>query len=80
MKTVYVFLPNVERVQSFVETLELLDGDFELLFEDYIIEAKSIMGILSLDLSKPVKLKIFNDSEQNLKAVTPFLAPEGDEL
>ena len=74
MKSVYVRLPSVERVQRFVDTLSSLEGDFELIAGNHILDAKSLMGIFSLDRSVPIELKVYNDSKPNIDAIKPFLA------
>jgi len=58
MQTVNVLLDTVEKVKVFVNTVGALDGDIDLVSERYVVDAKSIMGIFSLDLSKPLKLDI----------------------
>jgi len=58
MQTVSIKLDTVEKVKGFVNTVAPLDGDFDLVSERYVVDAKSIMGIFSLDLGKPLTLKI----------------------
>ncbi|MCL2387510.1 MAG: HPr family phosphocarrier protein [Defluviitaleaceae bacterium] len=58
MKTVHVKLDTVEKVKIFVNTVAPLEGDIDLGSDRYVVDAKSIMGIFSLDLSKPLKLAI----------------------
>lgn len=74
MKYVEVYLPTPTQVQKFVGTLVALKGDFELISDNQILDARSLMGIFGFDLSKPIKLKIHNDSPENLKAIAPFIA------
>ena len=62
MKTVNVCLNTVEKVKGFVNTISPLDGDFDLVSDRYVVDAKSIMGIFSLDLSKPLRLDIHDDA------------------
>ena len=61
MKSVTILLDTVEKVKDFVNKISLYDGEFDLISDRYIIDAKSIMGIFSLDLSKPLKLAIHNE-------------------
>ena len=49
-----VVLDNVNKVQDFVNTCSKFDFDVYMKSGRYIIDGKSIMGVLSLDLSKPV--------------------------
>lgn len=73
MRSVYVELPTSHAVQSFVSTITGLQGDFELISGRYILDARSLMGIFSLDLEHPIELKVYNDSEENMKAIAPFV-------
>ena len=71
-KSISVFLSTPERVQSFVETLSDLDGDFDLVYGSYILDARSLMGIFSLDLSKPIRLDIHEATEKKIDALRRF--------
>lgn len=62
MKTVQIFLNSIDKVKSFVNEITKYDNDFDLVSGRYVIDAKSIMGIFSLDLSKPIDLNIHADS------------------
>ena len=58
MKTVQISLNSIGKVKSFVNTISQFEYDFDLISGRYVIDAKSIMGIFSLDLSKPIDLNI----------------------
>lgn len=58
MKTVQISLNSIDKVKSFVNEITKYDNDFDLVSGRYVIDAKSIMGIFSLDLSKPINLNI----------------------
>ena len=62
MKTVQISLNSIDKVKSFVNEITKYDNDFDLVSGIYVIDAKSIMGIFSLDLSKPIDLNIHADS------------------
>ena len=62
MKTVQISLNSIDKVKSFVNEITKYDYDFDLVSGRYVIDAKSIMGIFSLDLSKPIDLNIHADS------------------
>ena len=64
MKTVNISLNTIEKVKSFENIIKNYDNDFDLISGRYVIDAKSIMGIFSLDLSKPVTLNIHADDER----------------
>ena len=61
MKTVQISLNSIGKVKSFVNTISQFEYDFDLISGRYVIDAKSIMGIFSLDLSKPIDLNIHAD-------------------
>lgn len=53
-----ITLGTIESVKKFVGKIVNFDEDFEIICGKYIIDAKSILGIFSVDLSKPVLLRI----------------------
>ena len=61
MKTVQISLNSIDKVKSFVNAITQYEYDFDLISGRYVIDAKSIMGIFSLDLSKPIDLNIHAD-------------------
>ena len=56
MKNVKISLNSIDKVKAFVNTIARYDLDFDLVSGRYVIDAKSIMGIFSLDLSNPIEL------------------------
>ena len=75
MKTVRISLNSIDKVKSFVNALvRFTDVDFDLVSGRYVIDAKSIMGIFSLDLSKPIDLNIHAD-ESRLDEIVDTLKP-----
>ena len=62
MQSVMISLNSIEKVKHFVNIITRYDGDFDLSSGRYVIDAKSIMGIFSLDLSKPLRLDVHNDA------------------
>ena len=73
MKTVRISLNSIDKVKSFVNDLTKFDTDFHLVSGRYVIDAKSIMGIFSLDLSKPIDLNIH--SESSVDEIVNILKP-----
>lgn len=73
MKTVTISLNSIDKVKAFVNDLTKFDADFDLVSGRYVIDAKSIMGIFSLDLSKPIDLNIH--AEENAEEILAILAP-----
>ena len=75
MKTVQICLDSIDKVKSFVNSITKYDTDFDLVSGRYVIDAKSIMGIFSLDLSKPIDLCIHAeeaDLEEIMESIKPF--------
>ena len=62
MKTVKISLNSIDKVKAFVNEVTKYDAEFDLVSGRYVIDAKSIMGIFSLDLSKPIDLNIHSES------------------
>ena len=75
MKTVRISLNSIDKVKSFVNDLTKFDVDFDLVSGRYVIDAKSIMGIFSLDLSKPIDLNIHAEAESSINEILTVLAP-----
>lgn len=75
MKSVTIFLNSIDKVKSFVNTLAGFECDFDLISGRYVIDAKSIMGIFSLDLSKPIELCIHDNDEMDtiLEKLKPYM-------
>lgn len=75
MKTVQISLNSIDKVKSFVNAITKFDNDFDLVSGRYVIDAKSIMGIFSLDLSKPINLNIHEDDDNAgiMEAISPYI-------
>ena len=75
MKTVKICFNSIEKVKSFVNDITRFDADFDLVSGRYVIDAKSIMGIFSLDLSKPIDLNIHAQEEMEtvLNTLKPYI-------
>ena len=75
MKTVRVCLDSIDKVKGFVNDISRFNTDFDLISGRYVIDAKSIIGIFSLDLSKPIELTIHESDEidEILKALQPYV-------
>ena len=78
MRTVHISLNSIDKVKSFVNDLAKFDVDFDLVSGRYIIDAKSIMGIFSLDLSKPIDLNMHAESniDEILSTLSPYIIDE----
>lgn len=63
MEMVKVSLGNIDKVKKFVSHVTRFDTDMDLVSDRYVVDAKSILGIFSMDLSKPLKLQIHAGGE-----------------
>ena len=61
MKTVQILLNTINDLKFFVNAVSKYDYDVDLISGRYAIDAKSIMGIFSLDLSKPITVQAHTD-------------------
>ena len=66
MKTFQILLSSINDVKNFVNTVSKYDYEIDLISGRYVVDAKSIMGIFSLDLSKPIKVEIHNEDCEDL--------------
>lgn len=74
MKSYILDLNSIEKVKGFVKAIEGFDGYFDLASGRYVIDAKSIMGIFSMDLSKKVEFRIL-ETNQRISEVEAAIAP-----
>lgn len=74
MYSVCISLSTIELVKKFVNTVSKYDLTINLHSDKYIVNGKSIMGIFSLDLSKPLTLKVEEECPQSfLDDIKPFI-------
>jgi phosphocarrier protein HPr len=74
MKTFHIMLKSINDVKDFVNIVNRYDFDVDLTSGRYIVDAKSIMGIFSLDLSKPIKVEAHaDDVDDFMKDVNSFI-------
>ena len=62
MKTFFLMLNSINDVKDFVNIVSRYDFDVDLTSGRYVVDAKSIMGIFSLNLSKPIKVEVHSDN------------------
>jgi len=77
VKSVNIKLSLVENVNKFVNIVSRYPFDMDLRAGRHVVDAKSILGIFSLDLSRPITLEIYSDDcEKLIEEITPFLEKE----
>ena len=78
MKKVKISLNSIDKVKTFVNVINRFSAEFDLVSGRYVIDAKSIMGIFSLDISKPIDLNIHNadNLEEIMEQLKPYIIEE----
>lgn len=66
-RKITVNLNNIERAKRFVNVAIEFDSDIDILFGRYVIDAKSIMGVFSLNLLDKLIVEIHSDDETEIK-------------
>ena len=67
-------LRSINDVKEFVRIVNMYDHDIDLISGRYIVDAKSIMGIFSLDLSLPIRVEVHEgDTEGLMKELKSFI-------
>ena len=75
MKSVSILLKEAQNIKSLVSIINNYPYDIDLRSGRYVVDAKSILGIFSLDLSKPVTMEIYSDDCDALLAdIKDFIA------
>ena len=78
MKSVQIYLKMASQVKDFVSIVQNYSFDIDLRSDRYVVDAKSILGIFSLDLSKPINVEIHStdkdmaECEQLLERLKQF--------
>ncbi len=73
MITVKVRLDSVEKVKEFSSVISRVEAECELIEGVHILDAKSIMGIFSLNLAEPIQLDIHSDDRKILDRLKDFI-------
>ncbi len=72
--TAKIMLKSIKDVQNLVNLVNKYDFDIDLISDRYVIDAKSIMGIYSLDLTKPISVRAHTeDTAEFLAELAPFI-------
>lgn len=74
MKSFKVMLSSIVDVKTFVDIVNEFDFDVDMVSGRYVVDAKSLMGIFSLDLAKPVIMRVYSeDTEEIEKKLDMFI-------
>ena len=73
MRKVNVKFRDVEQVRQFVNVIDKIDLSFNLGEGRRVVDAKSILGVMALDLTRPVRLSYDSDDEGIREKLAPFI-------
>lgn len=73
MRKVNVKFRDVEQVRQFVNIIDKFDASFDLGSGKKIVDAKSILGVMALDLSRPLCLRYQSDDKEIEEKIAPFV-------
>ena len=75
MKSLNISLNSLDKIKNFVDIVSNLDSEIDLISDRYVVNAKSIMGVLSLDLTKNIQMNIHNEKifDEAKKTLHDFL-------
>ena len=74
MRSVTIHLSLAENVKDFVNIVSKYPYDIDLRSGRQVVDAKSILGIFSLDLNKPITMEVYeNDCDDLLAEIKPFI-------
>lgn len=74
-KKMMISLKSTDEVKQFVNDIMRLEGEFDLISGKYIVDAKSILGIYSLNLSRPLELVVCGECEKGLEVLEKYVVP-----
>jgi len=60
-----VDLNSIKRINDFVNIVSKYDDNIDLISGRYVVNAKSILGVFSLDLSKPLKVEFYGSKNED---------------
>lgn len=72
MQQMYIKFNDAEQVRKFINMIDRLEGKFELGSGERIVNPKSIIGILTLDLAQPQELRCYSDNLKLMDVIRPF--------
>lgn len=64
MKSFKVMLSSIVDVKNFVNLVNEFSFDVDMVSGRYVVDAKSLMGIFSLELSKPIVMRVYSEETE----------------
>ncbi len=62
-----ISLNSISKIKEFVKIVDELPIEIDLVNGKYVVDAKSIMGIFSLDLIRPIRMNVYTEKEEEFK-------------
>lgn len=66
-KRITINLNDFTKARKFINEISKFDKDIDIIRDRYVVDAKSVIGIFTLDLSKPVDVEIHSNNEEEIK-------------
>lgn len=70
--TLSIYLGNFDLIKKFESAIANMKGKFALCSGHYVVEARSVMGILSMDISRPIQLRISDSTETDIEILRQY--------
>ena len=67
MKVMSIRLTEINQVRKFVELTSKCEFDVDLVSDRYTVDAKSLLGIYSLNLSNPLQVVMYGDNTEDFE-------------
>lgn len=66
MKSTTINLNNILKIKKFIQDVEKITSDVDIVRGRYVVDAKSVMGIFSMDISKPIEVVLHSDKPEEI--------------
>lgn len=74
----YISLNNIEKLKQFVNDISKIDANIDAIHGRYVIDAKSFLGLMSLDLERPVEIVLHSEDEETINKFKELMVKYGD--
>lgn len=74
MKSFKMRLKSIQDVKEFIEAVTMCEFDVDVCRDRYMIDGKSVLGLLSFDLSKELEVTLHTDKESDISKTEEKLA------
>ena len=80
MITKTILLNSITKVKNFINEISKFEGEADIVAGRYLINAKSVMGIFSIDITEPITLNIHASTEEEIAGLdlSQFIYPQPD--